>query len=218
VNHLQDDAITATAQDALSATNVPVTTQDATTGTFDSVTMIDAAGAEHLVEARYAVTNNNVVHVYWRRRTGDGAVTEQRYQLGSTASITDPNYWKIDSVRAWPRGNDLLLRIAGHQIQDSSPFRRMGQGQATVVIVGVWAAYVAGGDPTITLPEPSGQRFSDVAPGNPFYAEIEIAAELGLISGYADGTFRWGASLTRGQAAKIAVGVLRAMVRLLNGR
>ena len=43
---------------------------------------------------------------------------------------------------------------------------------------------------------------------NRFYAAIETAYHHGLIGGYADGTFRPYADVTRGQAAKILYGAL----------
>ena len=50
-----------------------------------------------------------------------------------------------------------------------------------------------------------GPHFTDVPPANPFYGVIETAFHHGVISGYADGTFRWGANVTRGQLSKIVV-------------
>ena len=50
-----------------------------------------------------------------------------------------------------------------------------------------------------------GPHFTDVPASNPFYAFIETAYNRGLISGYSDGTFRWGANVTRGQLSKIVV-------------
>ena len=50
-----------------------------------------------------------------------------------------------------------------------------------------------------------GPHFSDVPPSNPFYAYIETAYLRGMITGYADGTFRPGAVITRGQLAKVVV-------------
>src|SRR5207248_3825087 len=47
------------------------------------------------------------------------------------------------------------------------------------------------------------QRFSDVALSYPFAAYVETAYAHGLLSGYADGTFRPANSVTRGQLAKI---------------
>jgi hypothetical protein len=45
--------------------------------------------------------------------------------------------------------------------------------------------------------------FSDVPPGHTFYANIMCLACRGIISGYADGTFRPGNDITRGQIAKM---------------
>ena len=49
---------------------------------------------------------------------------------------------------------------------------------------------------------PAQQTFSDVPPSNPFWLFIERAYLHGVVSGYADGTFRPGNTVTRGQAAK----------------
>ena len=48
-----------------------------------------------------------------------------------------------------------------------------------------------------------GPHFTDVDTNNPFYAFIETAYNRGIISGYADGTFRPGNNATRGQISKI---------------
>jgi hypothetical protein len=46
-------------------------------------------------------------------------------------------------------------------------------------------------------------RFSDVPPADPFYAPVRCLACAGVISGYADGSFRPANPVTRGQVAKI---------------
>jgi hypothetical protein len=48
------------------------------------------------------------------------------------------------------------------------------------------------------------QTFSDVAPDSTFWVYIERVALHGIVNGYADGTFRPGNNITRGQAAKVA--------------
>lgn len=50
-----------------------------------------------------------------------------------------------------------------------------------------------------------GPHFSDVPVAHPFYAVIETLHNKGLLDGYADGTFRPGAYVTRGQIAKITI-------------
>ena len=49
------------------------------------------------------------------------------------------------------------------------------------------------------------QHFTDVPLNDPFYQYIETARRDNIIGGYADGTFRPSANVTRGQVAKIAV-------------
>jgi hypothetical protein len=60
------------------------------------------------------------------------------------------------------------------------------------------------------LPSPSATPcsvgFTDVDQNNPFYGFIRCLACRQIVSGYADGTFRWGADVTRGQLAKIIAG------------
>ena len=48
-----------------------------------------------------------------------------------------------------------------------------------------------------------GPHFTDVLPTSIFYCFVETAYNFGVISGYADGTFRPGNSATRGQICKI---------------
>lgn len=47
--------------------------------------------------------------------------------------------------------------------------------------------------------------FKDVKPGNWFYSYVMKASEMGIIDGYADGTFRPSEKVTRAQLAKIIV-------------
>jgi subtilisin family serine protease len=53
------------------------------------------------------------------------------------------------------------------------------------------------------LMNPATPTFSDVPTTNPFYTYIETASAHGVISGYGDGTFRWGNNATRSQVAKM---------------
>jgi hypothetical protein len=48
--------------------------------------------------------------------------------------------------------------------------------------------------------------FTDVDVNNPFYGFIRCLACQGIVSGYSDGTFRWGNEVTRGQLSKIIAG------------
>jgi hypothetical protein len=55
--------------------------------------------------------------------------------------------------------------------------------------------YRQAGSPAVTLP--SAPRFSDVPNAHPFAEEIEWAASRGVVSGYADGTFKPGTAISR---------------------
>lgn len=59
-------------------------------------------------------------------------------------------------------------------------------------------------DREIPIIDDGRQTFPDVAPSYTFYAYIERMYELGITSGFNDGTFRPDDSLTRGAAAKFA--------------
>jgi hypothetical protein len=48
-----------------------------------------------------------------------------------------------------------------------------------------------------------GPHFADVPPGSPFYEYVETAYNRQIVSGYSDGTFRWGSNATRAQISKI---------------
>jgi hypothetical protein len=52
---------------------------------------------------------------------------------------------------------------------------------------------------------PARQTFSDVPLAHPFWVYIERITLHGVVSGYADGTYRPATNVTRGQAAKIVV-------------
>jgi hypothetical protein len=56
-----------------------------------------------------------------------------------------------------------------------------------------------------TIDTSGGPHFTDVPATNAFYPYIEAAYHHGVISGYSDGTFRWGNNVTRGQLSKITV-------------
>lgn len=55
------------------------------------------------------------------------------------------------------------------------------------------------------LVSPPAPTFSDVPVGSTFYSYIETAVQHNILTGYNDGTFRPGNSVTRGQFSKLAV-------------
>ncbi len=87
--------------------------------------------------------------------------------------------------------------ISGYADGTFRPYNATTRAQMVKIVVGAFAV------PAYTPPTPT---FSDVPPTHPFYAYIEAAVHAGIVSGYADGTFRPGADVTRAQLAKIIVG------------
>jgi hypothetical protein len=86
--------------------------------------------------------------------------------------------------------------LSGYSDGSFRPMAALSRGQAAKLI-----ANAAGFNDRI--PD-SRQTFGDVPASDPFWIWIERAAAHGVISGYADGTFRSGALITRGQFAKMA--------------
>jgi len=88
--------------------------------------------------------------------------------------------------------------VSGYADGSFRPYNNVTRGQLSKIIV--IGATIANGWPLINPPTPT---FSDVPPNSPFYTYIETAYCHGIISGYADGTFRPYNDATRGQIAKI---------------
>jgi hypothetical protein len=86
--------------------------------------------------------------------------------------------------------------ISGYADSTFHPYSNTTRGQLSKIVV------LAEGWNIDTM---GGPHFSDVPTNNPFYAWIETAYNRGIISGYNDGTFRWGNDVTRGQLCKIVV-------------
>jgi len=84
--------------------------------------------------------------------------------------------------------------ISGYADSTFRPNNSITRGQISKIIVRAegWQIDTSGGP-----------HFRDVPPSNPFYAEIETAYHHDIISGYADGTFKWGNNATRAQLSKM---------------
>jgi hypothetical protein len=87
--------------------------------------------------------------------------------------------------------------VSGYGDSTFRPYNSVTRAQVAKIVV------LAFGYPLVA---PQGQRFSDVAVDDPFSLYIETAYANGLVSGYADGTFRPTNNVTRGQLARIIVG------------
>jgi hypothetical protein len=86
--------------------------------------------------------------------------------------------------------------VSGYADGTFRPYSNVTRAQVAKIVV------LAFGLPLLA---PAGQRFSDVAANNEFASYIETAYANGLVSGYADGTYRPTNNVTRGQLAKIVV-------------
>ena len=86
--------------------------------------------------------------------------------------------------------------ISGYADGTFRPYANTTRGQLCKIVV------LAEGWPLLNPPTPT---FNDVPTNHTFYQYIETAADRGVISGYADGTFRPGNDVTRGQLSKIVV-------------
>jgi hypothetical protein len=93
------------------------------------------------------------------------------------------------------------VAVSGYADGTFRPFNNVTRGQVAKMVV--LAADLA--LRTTDDPASSGQSFSDVPADHPFFEFVQAAHAKGLISGYADGTFRPYNNVTRGQVAKIMV-------------
>jgi pimeloyl-ACP methyl ester carboxylesterase len=86
--------------------------------------------------------------------------------------------------------------VSGYSDGTFRPYNNATRGQLTKIVVAAqgWAIDTTGGP-----------HFVDVQPDNPFYTFVETAYHHNVIGGYADGTFRVGNNVTRGQLCKIIV-------------
>jgi hypothetical protein len=89
--------------------------------------------------------------------------------------------------------------ISGYADNTFRPNANVTRGQLSKIVVSAegWAINLAGAP-----------HFNDVHAGSAFYSYVETAFNRGIVSGYADGTFRPGNSAIRGQIAKIMYGAI----------
>ncbi len=104
------------------------------------------------------------------------------------------NYWAVTYV------NNMATRsiVSGYGQTDTSVMFRPGSsttaGQLSKMITNSFG---------FAIDTSGGPHFSDVPTTQPFYPYIETLYNRGIVSGYADGTFRPGRGATRGQIAKM---------------
>jgi hypothetical protein len=108
----------------------------------------------------------------------------------SDVPASHPEYAYIETAY-----NDGILR--GYANGTFRPGANVTRSQAAKIVV-----VAAGWQPA----GPRAASFRDVPAGSPFYGYVEVAYAHGLLTGYADGTFRPGNSITRAQACKMLYG------------
>lgn len=86
--------------------------------------------------------------------------------------------------------------ISGYDDHTFRPYNNTTRGQISKIVV------LAVG---WTIDTTGGPHFWDVPEYNPFYTYVETAYNHGIISGYTDGSFRWGSNVTRAQLCKMIV-------------
>jgi hypothetical protein len=102
-------------------------------------------------------------------------------------------YWAYGYIK-WAYYQGIIGGYADGTFRPENPATR-GQVAKMIVLAAGWAAALPAGAP----------HFGDVPPGSTFYGYIEVAVGHGIISGYADGTFRPALPVTRAQLTKMAV-------------
>ncbi len=159
-------------------------------------------------------------------RYGLGAATAGNYVVavggydfgGSNLATTEVTTQFPDCVPT-PTPSPTTCMVSFSDVPEGSPFYQYirclacrgiitGYGDGTFrpdssVTRGQVAKIIANSVPYNDAIPPARQTFSDVPSSNSFWLYIERAALHGLVGGYADGTFRPGNNLTRGQIAKI---------------
>ena len=103
------------------------------------------------------------------------------------------NHWSKDYV------TDLYNQgiVSGKDLTHFKPEDSITRAEFTKVIVGAFGIEVKDAEDISTMP------FKDVKAGDWFLPYAEAAKEEGLVGGYADGTFKPNATITRAEAMKI---------------
>jgi hypothetical protein len=88
--------------------------------------------------------------------------------------------------------------VTGYNDGTFRPYNNVTRGQLSKIVVNAAVEQLGW-----TLINPANDTFTDSPPDSPFYTYIETAYCHQIITGYNDGTFRWGVNATRAQISKI---------------
>ncbi|TEB08362.1 Endo-1,4-beta-xylanase A precursor [Pelotomaculum schinkii] len=104
-------------------------------------------------------------------------------------------HWAAGQINKWVEQG----LVAGYEDGTFKPDRQITRAEFVALVNRSFAVE----------PAASGLRFADVQPGTWYYGEVAAAAAAGYISGYPDGSFGPGLSITRQEAAAILVRLLK---------
>jgi S1-C subfamily serine protease len=110
-------------------------------------------------------------------------------KMGQKFTDVMPNTWYTDYVNT----AESLGIISGYKNGTFKPGDNITRGQVSAMIVRAF-------NKTITFPNVSQQKFTDVSSKTTFAKEINQAASLKIISGYSDGLFKSANQANRAQA------------------
>jgi hypothetical protein len=102
-------------------------------------------------------------------------------------------YWAYGYIQ-WAYCQGIIGGYADGTFRPENPVTR-GQVAKLIVLGAGWPLTLPAGAP----------HFTDVPPGSTFYPYIETGYAHGILSGYADGTYRPAVAVTRAQVTKLAV-------------
>jgi hypothetical protein len=127
--------------------------------------------------------------------------------------------WAAIEPPALPDG--LSAGALAYVAEDPDPSRGVwfgGAAGAFPLLLHLLPAPVAPPAPPATPAPPCAARYTDLAPGDPFYPYVLDLTCRGVVSGYADGSFRPGALVTRAQVAKFVVSAAGLVAPIPAGR
>ncbi len=146
---------------------------------------------------------NRIFNIEWKAlRTGGTQLNDFEVRLHEGSNQIDIIYGTFDPAATYTVGiqSGPLGPIAQFAcFTGAGPSGPSGGGITEGELVG-FVPMTGGPTPT---PTACPLQFSDVPEGSTFYPYIRCLACRGVVSGYADGTFRPGNNITRGQLAKL---------------
>jgi hypothetical protein len=134
----------------------------------------------------------------WASSSGYGAYLDALHSIGPAAQPAGQPFTDVPPSAPFYApilGLHARAGLSGYADGTFRPGADVTRGQVAKIVV-----QAAGYQDAIPADR---QTFRDVLPGSPFWLPIEQAAAHGILSGYADGTFRPGAAVTRGQLVKM---------------